>query len=263
MKQHLGIACVVLLTMTFSGKGAEGAELTDSSKVKPATEDEQHYIMAATAVDWWRGGLSAGLVFSVLPQPLTEYPIPAPMLEFRGRFSLPLNLAIYGRVGSNIATNIGQLGAMWTLNLPVLSVGGGLSGFITYGNITYIDGFNVVHERLTFYPMATASLRLEKVTLTARVEAEVLAYRRSRLGDVEGDNGNDRKNQDVVGYTRYDRQLTGGAITLSIEQPFWKKTHILLGVTFAYSRTPYQAWFLYNTFDDRLFSTEFFAGFIL
>ena len=55
----------------------------------------------------------------------------------------------------------------------------------------------------------------------------------------------------------------GSSITLAVEQPFWKNTHVLLGATVSLTTNPYQSWFLYDTFRDRLLTTEFFMGFVL
>ena len=82
-----------------------------------------------------------------------------------------------------------------------------------------------------------------------RVELEFLTSLEQRIEDqVVASNAN---------------EFTGASLTIVLEQPFWHRTHVLLGVTFSSSTSPYQAWFLYNTFEDRLFSTEFFVGFIL
>ena len=51
--------------------------------------------------------------------------------------------------------------------------------------------------------------------------------------------------------------------TLAVEQPFLKSTHISIGLSLTYSRSPYQSWLLFNTIDEYLFVPEFFFGFQL
>lgn len=210
---------------------------------------ERHYIFSAYPSESWRLRGSLGLSLAILPQPLTEYPTPAPMFDIRYRLTMPLNFGIYGRLGSNIATSLGQVGGMFSLPISNLSVGAGYSLMFVYGNITYVDGFNTTQQRWINYPMVTVSYRFPRATLTARIEAELTTSVTSSLED-----------QSVAD----DKDLRSGAsATIALEQPFFGTTHVVLGATFQYSSQPYQAWFLYNTFSDRLFSSEFFMGIIL
>lgn len=225
--------------------------LAQASTPEPLSDSlsERHYVFSAYPSDEWRLRGSLGLSLAILPQPLTEYPTPAPRLDIRYRITMPLNLGIYGRLGSNIATSIGQIGGMFSVPISNFTIGAGYSLMFVYGNITYVDGFNTTQQRWVNYPMVTASYRFPRATLTARVEAELTTSVTSSLED-----------QSVV-----DNQdlRSGVSATVALEQPFFGTTHVILGATFQYSTQPYQAWFLYNTFSDRLFSSEFFMGIVL
>lgn len=213
------------------------------------TNDDMHYVVSSRSVDAIRFNGSIGMSLAILPQPLTEYPIPAPMLEIRWRLAFPFGLQGYGRLGSNLATSIAQAGGLYAVDIGPASLGLGYSVSFVYGNITYIDGFNTTQQRWINQPMISTSWRIDKITLSARAEIELLMSLDQQIED------------QVVRSTA--NTVIGSSVTLTIEQPFWHNTHVLLGLTFANSSNPYQAWFLYNTFQDRLFSTEFFVGFIL
>jgi hypothetical protein len=214
------------------------------------TTSERHYVLSARPADDWRLRGSIGLSLAILPQPLTEYPTPAPMLDVRYRFTMPMGITAYGRLGSNVATSIAQLGGMFSMPSGNLSVGAGYSVAFVYGYLVdYVDGFNTTQQRWINYPMLTASFRFPAATLTVRAEAELTTSVVSTIEDQP--TGGDR---DV---------LTGGALTVALEQPFFGTTHVILGFTLQNSTQPYQAWFLYNTFKDKLFSSEFFMGIIL
>lgn len=212
-------------------------------------EADQHYVYSSRSVPRTSINLSIGPSLTMLPQPLTEYPTPAPMIDLRWRVPTPSNIHAYGRLGSNFATSIMQAGGMYAHNIGDFSLGAGYSVAYVYGNIDFIDGFNTTQARWVNYPMVNVTAKLDKVTLTARAEIEMITSLLQRIED-----------QDVASDVN---SFSGGALTIAAEQPFWNDTHVLLGVSFSYSSNPYQAWFIYNTFNERLFSSELFVGFIL
>jgi len=243
---------IVFLLSVASARAQETVQtMPDSVQVIPGDTvyDERHYVMTPAPLYRFRVSGSAGLSLVVLPQPLTEYPTPAPMLDIRYKVSLPLGLAGYGRLGSNLATSIAQGGGLFGIPLGPLTVAGGYSVAFVYGNITYVDGFNTTQQRWINYPMVSAAWKFPKASISARLEAEITT---SVVSELEGQpTGGDRN------------LLTGYALTVAFEQPFFADRHLLLGITLQTSSDPYQAWFLYNQFQDRLFSSEFFIGFVL
>lgn len=245
MMRRVIIQVVVLVTTVLCTHAQEVGVPVPADTVY----DERHYVISPRPLYRFRLSGSAGLSLAVLPQPLTEYPTPAPMVDLRFKLSLPLGLAGYGRLGSNLATSLAQGGGLYGIPLGPLTIAPGYSVAFVYGNITYVDGFNTTQQRWINYPMVSASWRFPKASLTARLEAE---FTTSVVSEIEG--------QPTGG----DRNLwTGGALTIAFEQPFFADRHLLLGITLQSSSDPYQAWFLYNQFKDRLFSSEFFIGFIL
>ena len=138
---------------------------------------------------------------------------------------------------------------MYAHDIGAFSVGAGYSVAYVYGNIDFVDGFNTTQWRWINYPMVNLTAKLDKLTLTARAEVELLTSLEQRIEEQE--------------VTSDVNRFSGGLLTIVAEQPFWNNTHVLLGVTLSYSSNPYQAWFIYNTFNERLFSSELFVGFIL
>lgn len=210
---------------------------------------DQHYVYSSRSVQTTKMNLSIGPSLTMLPQPLTEYPTPAPMIDLRWRVATPFDVNLFGRLGSNIATSIIKAGGLYSRDIGMFSVGIGYSIAYVYGNITFIDGFNTSQRRWIGYPTVNLTTNLDGLTITARGELEMITAIDQFI-----------ETQKVK--TSAD-QISGGALTIVAEQPFWNNTHVLLGVCLAYSSNPYQSWFIYNTFRERLFSTELFLGFIL
>lgn len=233
---------VALAAVLLLGRGLCFAE--DSTIVH-----DDNYPMSITPAYALRLNAALGVSLAVLPQPLTEYPTPAPMIDVRYKLGLPLGFGGYGRLASNFATSFLQGGGMYSIPLGPLNIAGGYSLAYVYGNITYVDGFNTTQQRWINYPMVAATWLFPKASLTLRVEAEITTSVVSEIDDQP--TGGERN------------AFTGGSATVTFEQPFFANQHLLIGATVQLSSDPYQAWFLYNQFNDRLFSSEFFIGFIL
>ncbi len=205
--------------------------------------------MSTRAVEHTVFSASVGGSITMLPKPLTEYSVPAPMIDLRWRLAFPFGMHAFGRVGSNVATSVVQAGAYYARNIGALSLAVGYSVGFVYGNLTFIDGFNSVEERWMNYPMLATSWSIDDITISARIEAELTTAQDRSI-----------EQQRVSSSANL---VTGGSLLISLEQPFIGSTSILLGVALAQSSNPYQSWFLYNTFQDRLITTEFILGFYL
>ena len=211
--------------------------------------NDQHYVLSSRETTKASFNLSLGPSITMLPQPLTEYPTPAPMLDLRWHVPTSQGVHAYGRLGSNFATSIAQAGGMYAHDIGAFSVGAGYSVAYVYGNIDFVDGFNTTQWRWINYPMVNVTVKLNELTLTARAELELLTSLKQKIEEQS-------VNSDL-------NTFSGAMLTVAAEQPFWNDTHVLLGVTLSYSSNPYQSWFIYNTFNERLFSSELFVGFIL
>lgn len=230
-------ACVLLLCCALA-----------AHRVVAQEDYRNHYVFAPDPLNMFTTNMSVGLALTILPQPLVESEVPLPALDVRYRVGLPLHLGLVGRASSNYASTLVTLGPMWSVELARITVGGGVKAGFFYGHLTFLEGFNTSATGWLAYPFVTAGVRFDDFTISATAEAEVLALQRRRVEDIDVQSSG--------------RTVNGGSLTLAIEQPFWKETHIALGVTLTYSSNPYQAWLAFNTFDDRLFYPELFAGFI-
>ena len=230
-------------------RAAIGAACIVTSVPLSAYSHDSAYVMSTRAVQHTTMTASVGGTLTMLPKPLTEYSVPAPMIDVRWRLAFPFGLHAFGRAGSNVATSIAQAGGYYARDVGPLTLAVGYSVSFVYGNLTYIDGFNSLEQRWMNHPMIATSWSIAEYTLSARIEAELTTSQDRTIDEqVVGSNAN---------------LFTGASATLTLEQPFFGTTNVLLGVTIARSSNPYQSWFLYNTFQDRLITTEFIVGFYL
>lgn len=214
-----------------------------------AQSNDSAYVMSTRAVHATMLTASVGGTLTMLPKPLTEYSIPAPLIDVRWRLAFPFGVHAFGRAGSNVATTIAQIGAYYARDIGPLTLAAGYSVSFMYGNLTYIDGFNSLEQRWMNHPMLATSWSINDITISARVEAEFIMAQDRTI--------------DEQRVTSSANLVTGSSVTITVEQPFFASTNILLGLTVARSSNPYQSWFLYNTFQDRLITTEFIVGFYL
>lgn len=207
------------------------------------------YVHSPRPLGAFNANLSIGFALTMLPQPLVESEMPAPAIDVRLRLALPLNFAIVGRGSSNVATNYASGGLMWSTEMSRFTVGFGLQAGYLYGSLTFLDGFDTDVQAVLATPFVVTGLRLDDLTLSAKFELDYVVTQSRRVETLEVEGAR--------------RSFNGVAMTIAVEQPFFRTTHIALGVTLNYSRNPYQAWLAFNTFDDYQFYPELFAGFLL
>lgn len=239
MRMCVATVCVLALNAVCA---YSNSEIADTVPYK------NNYVLAPDPMETFQFNCSVGLALTLLPLPLVESEVPAPALDVRFRLGLPLQLSLVGRVAGNYAANLATLGPMWSAELTRVTVGGGLQVGFMYGHVGFLQGFNSAVMGVLAFPFATAGIRFNDFTLSGKLEAEVVLFQQRRIEDIK--------------ISSSVRTLNGGALTIGIEQPFWRTTAISLGATLHYSRNPYQAWLAFNTFDDVLFYPELFAGFI-
>lgn len=218
-------------------------------RAAPDSTSGSPYVIAPNPLSSFTGNLSLGTSLTMLPQPLVEAEVPLPSVDIRWRLGLPLNVGLTGRFSSNLASTIVTAGPMFSVEWNRVTLGGGYKVGYFYGTVTFIDGFDTDVTGWLNYPFVTAGIRFNEFTISGVAEVELVLAQRLRVETIRID--------------KTGRTFNGASLTLAIEQPFWKETHIALGVTLHYSRNPYQAWLAFDTFDDILFYPELFAGFML
>ena len=217
---------------------------------EPAERQPGIYFPQAPRPGEWRK--SIGLIFTTTPPELTEeVRVSVPSIEFDLQRGLSERLYIVGRLQTQVVQNNLAVGLRWAKPLSdrlFLSVGDDMTGW--FGALNVKDVFNSQAYGLQNFPNASLGYRLTKeLQLTVKGEAILDMYYRSKVGSL----------------TVVDKGLyaNGLAMTFVLEQPFYGKRHVSLGLRAAYSNFNWQFWSLYDTFDRNLFYPQAIFAFIL
>lgn len=195
----------------------------------------------------FRAALGANL--TILPRIVAEEELrQVPMLNLELRFGLPLGFAATGRITSNVITNLASAGAEWRGNLGRFSASASYSVAYWYGFAAF-EGFDVDAQSWLTFPAISAGFDFDDFHLSGRAELQFVTFRNSATEGIE--TGSD---QNVIG---------GYAFTTVLEQPFFGKTSAIIGLKLYYSRSMYQSWLAFSTFNEFLFYPEFQFGVML
>ncbi|WP_460976818.1 hypothetical protein [Spirosoma knui] len=216
----------------------------------PVPEQPGIYFPQAPQPGEWRK--SIGLIFTTTPPELTEeVRVSVPAIDFNLQRGLSKHLFIAGRVQTQILQSNVTVGARWATPITTklfASAGYDVSGW--FGALKIKDVFNSQAYGVQSFPNASVGYRLTKdLQLTVRSEAIIDMYYRSSVGTLAVE----------------DKRVSfnGVAFSFILEQPFYDKRHVTLGLRAAYSNFNWQFWSLYDTFDRDLFYPQLFFAFIL
>jgi hypothetical protein len=176
----------------------------------------------------------------------------APVFAYDLKFGISENFALTGGVKSNIITHHFSLGARWIHRWNKFAVALGYDGAYFFG---YLDnfGFESKINGWFTYPNLTIGYQFTGFTLAIRMEAHILMALNETIDDL-------KINHDIGKYIgKYD----GVSLGFYIEQPFWKRAVVVLGMKFTVSRFYYPAWMAFTRFDRPLLIPETFLGFNL
>ncbi|MBL7988742.1 MAG: hypothetical protein JNJ94_11830 [Chlorobi bacterium] len=192
---------------------------------------------------------AVGGTITILPRIVVEEELrQVPMLNLELRYGLPLGFAGTGRFSSNVITNLASVGAEWRGRLGRFSASAGYSVAYWYGFAAF-EGFAVDAQSWLTFPAVSAGFDFDDFHLSGRAELQFVTSRSSATEGIE---------------TGSDRNALGGyAFTAAIEQPFWGATSAIIGLKVYYSRSMYQSWLAFSTFNEFLFYPEFQFGVIL
>ncbi len=208
------------------------------------------YFPQAPPVGKWRK--SIGLVFTTTPPELTEeVRVSVPAIDFNIQRAFGKKLYFVGRIQTQfVQSNLG-VGLRWATPLTNrLSVSAGYDVHGWFGALLIKDVFNSQAYGIETFPNLSVGYRLARnLQLTVKSEAIIDLYYRSQVGSL------------AVEYNR--REINGVAFTFVLEQPFYNKRHVSVGLRAAYSNFNWQLWSLYDTFDRNLFYPQLIFGFIL
>lgn len=186
---------------------------------------------------------AAGVSMTAVPRVIVEEEVRSiPVLDFHCRYGLPAGFSIAGRVSTNVITNFAMVTPGWSFEFDRLSLGVGYGLAYWYGFATF-DGFDVTARSWLHFPNASLGIDFEDWMLTIRGDLQVVA---SRTTETDGTEVSTDQNR-----------VTGYGVGLSIEQPFFGRTHSLISFKLNYSKAMYQAWLAFSTFNDYLVYPEF------
>lgn len=183
--------------------------------------------------------------FTLLPITVVEneYPIPALDLQFKyGAFE---NISIVSAFSTNYFSNLLHLGVQWNTDLSRFSFGignhiGGFAGFISAEGQFEDNSAYAVY----YMPILRFGFRLDEFSVSLSFAASYIFKSVSKVSDLKAP-GPEGTWNDLF-------------CTAAIEQPMFKKTILSIGLSFTFSRSPYQSWLLFNTIDQYQFTPEFF-----
>jgi hypothetical protein len=195
----------------------------------------------------WRG--SIGLSLSTLPQEIVEEEMnQSPAADFQSRLGMPWGFSIEGRALVQVLQNHVSLGARWSHSLGRFAFGIGDDIAWWFGFLA-VEGFDDKADGWLNYPYITIGYDFGSFQLAGRAEAVLVMSYRSFAGENK--------------ISTEKNSFSGFSFSLAIEQPFWKNTHLALGLKLSYLRFYYQSWFVFETFKRYLFIPEISVGFIL
>lgn len=176
----------------------------------------------------------------------------APVFSYGVKFGVSDNFALTGGIKSNFITQHFSLGTRWIHRWEKFAVSLGYDGAFFFG---YLDnfGFKSKINGWFTYPNITIGYQFKKFTLALRTELLILMALNETIDDL-------KVIHDIGDYIGdYD----GISLGLYIEQPFWKRAVVVLGMKFTVSRFYYPAWMAFTRFDRPLLIAETVLGFNL
>jgi hypothetical protein len=200
-------------------------------------------------LDAWVTEAALGLRLMTLPRAIVEEEInKAPSIELQTMTGLPWQLSLRTGVVLQFVTNHFRFGAQWSFRLGNFSFGIGDDWAYWFGDIDY-EGFDNHANGWINYPGASVGYDFGDVRMTARGEGIFIITQRTYAGENE--------------VSFYKGVLSGGALTLVMEQPLTRTAHVQLGVRLSWTNFHYQTWFAFSTFDRRLLFSELLFGVLL
>lgn len=194
---------------------------------------------------------SIGFSLITTPHEITEegqYHLPAGDFHFTGRATKKIFLE--GRLKFQVLQNSFSLGPRYVIHINErFSLAVADEQAFWFGWLK-AEGFDTRAFGYLNYPSLSIGYSTKKeILITLKSELLLNQYFKSFAG----------KNELVS-----DRDfLSGFAIGLILEQPFFKDNHLSIGFRGIYTDFHWQTWVLYPTFDRLIFYPEIMAGFIL
>ena len=193
---------------------------------------------------------SLGITNTAMPQDITEeVQVRSPAGDFHILHGLSGGFYLDGRASIQFIQNHGSLGIRWARAIDrKFSFSLGDDFAFWHGSLTIASFDTKAHGWLN-YPNASVGYRLDSdLLLTLKGEALINLSSQSMVG----------------GITVTDRavKFSGWSASLMLEQPFYHKRSLTLGVRAMYTNFFWQTWSLFETYDRNIFFPEIVTGFI-
>ena len=219
--------------------------LTGATRCSVAQDDTIQYYYEPRPLVPGSSVFQIGGSATLLPEPVVENEYPVPAIDVQYRLGLADEWSLVTSGSTNVFSTLLHGGPQWNRAWGRFSVGltqhvGGFVGFISsdgqFDNAWACAGVAITLVRLGY--------RLNDYAVSATGAASYIIHSESNVADVNAQGPSGTWNDLYV--------------TLAVEQPFLKDSYVALGFSLTYSRTPYQTWLLFNTYDQFLFVPEFF-----
>lgn len=191
-----------------------------------------------------------GATTTFVPRPIAEEEIrQIPFVDANFRYNLPYSFALTARLGTNYLTNLASVGVQWSVDYGRFSIAVGDNSSLWYGFAYMDNSFDISALGWLNSPHVSFGVALDELLVTFRGEMLFVTSRSTRAGEIEV----------VSEHNMY----AGGSIGVYTEQPFFRNTHLLLGLKINNLSNAYQSWLAFSTFNDSLIYPEFSIGVIL
>jgi hypothetical protein len=197
----------------------------------------------------WRS--SIGINITTMSEDITEeFRFRLPALDYHVNRKITNNFYLDGHVSAQLFQNMITIGPRWSAALNdrlSFSVGNDIGWWFGFINV---EGFKTRGSGWQNYPNASAGLRFKKdLFLSLKAEAIMNLGVQTHTGEITVKSD--------------DRLLSGGSVTIALEQPFYKKRSLTLGFRAIYTNFFWQTWALFENFDRNIFYPQIIIGLIL
>ncbi|MBZ5856124.1 hypothetical protein [Flavihumibacter profundi] len=194
---------------------------------------------------------SIGFSLTLWPQDISEEAqVRAPAGDYHVIRKIDKGFYLDGQLIFQVVQNHLSIGPRWAHvinNRFSFSLGDDIGWWF---GVLKVGDFNTTANGWLNYPNISLGYRVkEQLLVTWKTEAIVNLSYHSSVGGLE--------------VSKSHNTLSGWSTGIYLEQPFYKKKNLTLGLRAIYSNFYWQTWSLFETFDRQLFYPEITVGFIL
>jgi len=240
----------LLALLFFSVDGVRSQAAASRLETISLVHDSTHYFYEPHPLRANENIFNLGFSISIVPEAIVEKEFPAPTADFQYKHGFSPAFSFYGNFSTNYFTNILAGGLQWNTGDDDLSfaIGSGLDGFAGSYNLGG-EFDHTTAAALAYVPIIEIGHRFDDVAVSLHLAATYILYAQTHVTSLS-DNSLQYHVNDVYA-------------TLTFEEPFYGNTRVASGISLAYSRSPYSIWMYFDSFDEYLFTPEFFFSFKL